>query len=169
MNFTLLIIYKGTFRNSFRSQMKMRWVTLCYRPEMTKSWKPPDILWPEEIRSVTHLSLAWRGNCQRKWRWLKPLTAASGTKAWWRSAPWTEDAALAVRLLAASRARGEKKGEREDFSAIWEGLFPFILVLSAEKSEAGHIFLLFLTTFATCSRLCRVVMKNEEVKNDGGF
>lgn len=63
---------------------------------------------------VTHQSQAWRGSCQRRWRWLKPPTAASGRRAWWRSAPWSEDEAPVARLLPADTA--EEKRKQKEFN-----------------------------------------------------
>lgn len=60
--------------------------------------------------AVTRLSLAWRGSCRRRWRWLRPPTAASGRRAWWRSAPWSEDEAPAARLRSADMAEKKKHG-----------------------------------------------------------
>lgn len=119
--------------------------------------KPGDHVWCFML-SVTRLSLAWRGNCQRKPRWLTPRTGASGRKAWWRSAPWMGDVALAARPLAASRAHREREEMKKGrISAICEGSV-------WEKQHRP----LSLWTFAICSHPCCTFLISNEGKTGAG-
>lgn len=93
---------------------------------------------------VTHLSQAWRGSCQRRWRWLKPLTVASGRRAWWRSAPWSEDEAPAVRLPSADTAEKKKnRNTQSEFSLKVTDCFQVIRAI-----------LLLFKVLSMCSERC---------------
>lgn len=100
------------------------WQTItptCFKRQWPKAKKHAVFYAPRNYKpGVTHLSRAWRGSCQRRWRWLKPPTAASGRRASWRSAPWREDEAPAVRLPPAATAQ---RGKNRQHGRKWVHLF----------------------------------------------